>query len=170
MKKLSAGILIYRRNGGKVEVLLAHAGGPFWAKKDDGAWSIFKGEYEEGEEASDAAKREFREETSHDAPDGKYLDLGEVKLKSGKIIKAWAVEADFDAKTIKSNMFEMEWPPKSGKKQEFPENDLAEWFDINVASPKMHTGQSVFIEKLAIKLNIELGDPAPQEEKQQQLL
>jgi predicted NUDIX family NTP pyrophosphohydrolase len=167
MKKLSAGILVYRHDSGQVEVLLAHHGGPFWAKKDDGAWSIFKGEYEDNETPFDAAKREFREETSYDPPEGRYIDLGEIERRD-KIIKAWAVEADFDAKTIISNNFEMEWPPKSGKKQEFPENDRAEWFSVQAAIPKMNTGQVIFLERLAEKLNIE--KPRPEEPKQQQLL
>jgi predicted NUDIX family NTP pyrophosphohydrolase len=169
MKKLSAGILVYRHNSGQVEVLLAHPGGPFWAKKDNGAWSIFKGEVEDGEDSFETAKREFKEETSHEAPDSEYLDLGEFKRKTdGKTIKAWAVEADFDAKTIISNTFEMEWPPKSGKKQEFPENDRAQWFSAQAAMPKMNTGQVIFLERLAEKLNIE--KPRPEEPKQQQLL
>jgi predicted NUDIX family NTP pyrophosphohydrolase len=167
MKKLSAGILVYRKVGERVEVLLSHYGGPFWAKKDNGAWSIFKGEYEDDEKPFDAAKREFKEETSYDPPEGDYIDLGDVDIKS-KEIKAWAVKADFDAKTIISNTFEMEWPPKSGKKQEFPENDRAEWFSLDAAMPKMHTGQVVFIERLAEKLNIQ--KPKPEEPKQQQLL
>jgi len=168
MKRLSAGILVYRVSSGQAEVLLAHAGGPFWVKKDDGAWSIFKGEYEKSESPLEAAKREFKEETSHHAPAGKYLDLGEFKRKDGKIIKAWAVEADFDPATIKSNSFEMEWPPKSGKMQEFPENDRAEWFDLDVATSKMHSGQAIFLERLAEALDIEM--PEPSEPSQQQLL
>jgi predicted NUDIX family NTP pyrophosphohydrolase len=167
VKKFSAGILVYRHKDGRVEVLLAHHGGPFWAKKDDGAWSIIKGEYDEDEAPFDAAKREFKEETSYDAPEGEYIELGEFKRKDGKTIQAWAVEADFDPRTIKSNTFTMEWPPRSGKMQEFPENDRAEWFDFNVAATKLHTGQSVFLERLAEKLGIELD--ASDETKQQQL-
>jgi predicted NUDIX family NTP pyrophosphohydrolase len=168
MAKFSAGILVYRSKDGRPEVLLAHHGGPFWAKKDNGAWSIIKGECEEGEDPFKAAKREFKEETSHDAPNGEYLDLGEFKLKSGKTVQAWAVEADFDPKTIISNTFEMEWPPRSGKMQEFPENDRAEWFDLNTALLKMHSGQTVFLERLTEKLNIK--KPEAEESKQQQLL
>jgi predicted NUDIX family NTP pyrophosphohydrolase len=170
MAKISAGILVFRNKSGAVEVLIVHPGGPFWANKDDGAWSIFKGECEDNESAEEASKREFKEETSHNAPTGDYIDLGENKLKSDKIIKAWAVEAEFDAKTIKSNSFEMEWPPKSGKKQEFPENDRAEWFEINKASVKMNTGQSVFIERLAQKLGIDLKESELEGPNQQQLL
>jgi predicted NUDIX family NTP pyrophosphohydrolase len=168
MKKFSAGILVFRKIGGQVEVLLAHHGGPFWAKKDDGAWSIIKGEYDDNEEAFNAAKREFREETSYDAPKGEYIDLGEFKRKDGKTIKAWATEANFDPKTIKSNTFEMEWPPKSGRMQEFPENDRAEWFTLDKALSKLHNGQQIFIDRLSEKLNIQKLEP--EEPKQQQLL
>jgi predicted NUDIX family NTP pyrophosphohydrolase len=168
MTKFSAGILVYRKRNGQIEVLLAHHGGPFWAKKDDGAWSIIKGEYEDDEAPFDAAKREFKEETSHDAPDGEYIDLGEFKRKDGKTIKAWAVEADFDPKTIISNTFEMEWPPKSANMQEFPENDRAEWFSLSAATPKMNTGQTVFLERLADKIGLEKVEL--EEPKQQQLL
>jgi predicted NUDIX family NTP pyrophosphohydrolase len=168
VKKFSAGILVYRYKEGRVEVLLAHHGGPFWAKKDAGAWSIIKGEYEQDEAPFDAAKREFKEETSHDAPEGEYIELGEFKRKDGKTIQAWAVEADFDPKTIKSNTFNMEWPPKSGQIQEFPENDRAEWFDLKTAATKLHTGQDVFLGRLAVKLNVVA--PAAEKPKQQQLL
>lgn len=168
MKKLSAGILVYRHKGGSIEVLLAHFGGPFWAKKDNGAWSIFKGEQEEEEDAFEAAKREFKEETSHGAPSGKYIDLGESRRKDGKIIRAWAINADFNPATIRSNTFEMEWPPKSGKTQKFPENDRAEWFELSAANIKLHSGQAIFLERLIKKLNIE--KPAREVPRQQQLL
>jgi predicted NUDIX family NTP pyrophosphohydrolase len=168
MNKLSAGILVYRKNKDEVEVLLAHLGGPFWAKKDDGAWSIFKGEYEGDEKAFDAAKREFKEETSHDPPEGEYIELGEISRKDGKIITAWAVEADFDEDTIVSNLFEMQWPPRSGKLQEFPENDRAAWFTLSDAFPKMHSGQLIFIERLVEKLG--LSKIEAKKPNQQQLL
>jgi predicted NUDIX family NTP pyrophosphohydrolase len=148
MAKFSAGILVYRNISTQVEVLLAHPGGPFWAKKDSGAWSIIKGEYGQDEKAFDAAKREFKEETSHDAPDGDYLELGEIKRKDGKTICVWAVAADFELKTIKSNTFEMEWPPRSGRLQEFPENDRAEWFNLDDAVGKINKDQIVFLERL----------------------
>jgi predicted NUDIX family NTP pyrophosphohydrolase len=172
MKKLSAGILIYRKTQKSVEVLLAHPGGPFYAKKDDGVWSIPKGEYEENEEPFEAAKREFKEEIGQDAPDGNYSEIGEARLSS-KVIKAWAVEGDVDVSTIKSNNFETEWPPKSGQKQEFPEIDKADWFDLSQAIKKVSKGQVIFIERLAEKLNIKIEDTVPEEPeepKQQQLL
>jgi predicted NUDIX family NTP pyrophosphohydrolase len=168
MRKLSAGILVYKRINNQVEVLLAHPGGPFWAKKDLGAWSIPKGEYEEDEDPFDAAKREFKEEIGQNAPSGDYYELGESKQKSGKIIMAWAVEADLDAGQVKSNTFEMEWPPRSGQKQEFPEIDKAEWFFLNKATKKINQGQQVFLERLIEKLQIE--KPKPEEPNQQQLL
>lgn len=122
MPKLAAGILLYRRKGEQVEVFLVHPGGPFWAKKDNGAWSLPKGEYQEGEDALVAAKREFKEETSFDAPESEYFELGEVKYGNKKL-QAWAVEGGADAAKLKSNTFAMEWPPKSGQTQEFPEVD-----------------------------------------------
>jgi predicted NUDIX family NTP pyrophosphohydrolase len=162
MAKFSAGILVYRNTSVRVEVLLAHPGGPFWDKKDSGVWSIIKGEYGQDEKAFDAAKREFKEETSHDAPEGEYLEIGEVKRKDGKSIRAWAVEADFDIKTIKSNTFEIEWPPRSGRMQEFPENDRAEWFKIDDAIKKINKDQIVFIERLAELLNLNRASPKQQ--------
>src|SRR6476659_8632072 len=132
MPKTSAGILTYRRQNGILEVFLVHPGGPFWAKKDLGAWSIPKGEFEPGEDPFLVAKREFEEETSFQAS-GSFLPLPPIKQPSGKLIHAWACEGDFDANSIKSNMFTMEWPPRSGKQQEFPEIDRAEWFPIETA-------------------------------------
>lgn len=165
MGKQSAGILVYRWGNRGVEILLAHHGGPFWAKKDNGAWSIIKGEYDDNENPFDAAKREFKEETGHDAPEGEYLNLGDYKRKDGKTIHAWAVEADFDAKSIKSNNFEMEWPPKSGNIQKFPENDRAEWFLISQARLKMHSGQDIFLDRLVKKLGV---TPEPPKTSQDQ--
>jgi predicted NUDIX family NTP pyrophosphohydrolase len=154
MAKFSAGILVFRYQSSQVEVLLAHPGGPYWAKKDNGSWSIIKGEYGQDEKAFDAAKREFKEETSHDAPDSEYLDLGETKRKDGKNIRTWAVESDFDTTKFKSNTFEIEWPPKSGKMMEYPENDRAEWFSLDEAIVKINKDQIVFLKRLAEILNL----------------
>jgi len=140
MAKQSAGLLLYRDAGGRVEVFLVHPGGPFWAKKDDGAWSIPKGEIIEGEEALDAAKREFQEETGLPI-DGTFEPLKPVKQPGGKTVYAWAVEGDFDASVVRSNTFSIEWPPRSGKTQSFPEIDRAGWFDLDMASAKILKGQ-----------------------------
>ncbi len=150
--------MVYRRKGNSVEVLLAHPGGPFWAKKDLKSWGLVKGEYREGEDPLFAAKREFKEELGLDAPKGDYVSLGEVKIPS-KIIHGWTVEADLDTSNIQGQLMEMQWPPKSGQKIKFPEVDRAEWFDINKASPKMHTGQAAFLERLANNLGIEFTKP-----------
>jgi predicted NUDIX family NTP pyrophosphohydrolase len=166
--KQSAGILVYRRKGKDLEVLLGHPGGPYWAKKDDGAWSIPKGEYEEKEEPFSAAQREFEEEMGSPPPEGKAIDLGAVKRKDGKIIKAWAVEGDFDTDSINSNSFEMEWPPGSGRKQSFPEVDRAAWFGLGAALNKVHSGQDYFLRELAAKLDeaiLESNPDKPLEEK-----
>lgn len=160
MAKTSAGVLLFRRHGKGVEVLLGHPGGPFWAKKDQGAWSIPKGEFAD-EDPLTAAKREFKEETGHDVPMGECLELGVVKIPS-KTIHCWAVEGDMDVTTIRSNTFEMEWPPKSGEKQAFPEIDKAAWVDITKAPAKMHKGQSEFIERLAQKLDLKIQEPPKQ--------
>lgn len=156
MKKQSAGLLVFRRKGAQVEVLLVHPGGPFWAKKDLGAWSIPKGEFEEGENPLDVARREFKEETGHNPPSGQYISLDSRKQPSGKVVLAWAVQGDLDAANITSNAFEMEWPPKSGKTGVFPEVDKAAWFDLAEAVRKLHKGQDVFLERLAeiLKVNI----------------
>src|SRR5215470_11795672 len=140
MAKQSAGILMYRRKGNAMEFLLVHPGGPFWANKDLGAWSIPKGEYEEGEGPLAAAKREFGEELGSAPPARPYLDLGSVKQKSGKTITAFAVEGDFDPLTLKSNGFELEWPPTSGHKATFPEVDRVEWFALVEARAKIQSG------------------------------
>jgi predicted NUDIX family NTP pyrophosphohydrolase len=145
-KKHSAGLLIYRRRQ-TIEVFLVHPGGPFWKNKDDGAWSIPKGEFDETEEPLDAAKREVREETGW-AIEGTFLPLAPVKQKGGKIVHAWAVEGDYDAAAIRSNGFVMEWPPKSGRMQEFPEIDRAEWFAIDTARAKIHSGQAALLDRL----------------------
>src|SRR5262245_12423895 len=128
MPRRSAGVLLYRRrHGGIVEVLLVHPGGPFWAKKDDGAWSIPKGEYASGEDPLAAARREFEEETGASAPAGEAIALGAFRQSSGKIVEAWAIEGDFDTATLKSNTFTLEWPPRSGKTRQVPEVDRAAW-------------------------------------------
>jgi predicted NUDIX family NTP pyrophosphohydrolase len=147
MAKQSAGVLLYRKTSGGLQVFLVHPGGPFFKNKDVGAWSIPKGEFLEDEDPLVAAKREFLEETGQ-AIDGKFIRLEPVTLKSGKIIHAWAVEGDIDHETITSNLFEMEWPPKSGKKQSFPEIDRAEWFDVDEARIKINGAQVVLIDNL----------------------
>ena len=147
MAKQSAGLLIYRRGGDAIEVFLVHPGGPFWAKKDDGAWSIPKGEYLPGEDPLLAAKREVTEETGVTAS-GDCVPLGEVKQAGGKLVRAWACEMDFDASTIVSNTFSMEWPPKSGRMQEFPEVDRAAWFSIPRAKQKLIAAQVAFVDRL----------------------
>ena len=152
MAKQSAGILLYRRAKETYEVLLVHPGGPFWANKDLGAWSIPKGEYETDEEPLAAAKREFDEEVGAPAPEGSYLSLGEFKQPSDKIVHAFALESDFDLEQFQSNLFEMEWPPRSGQKQTYPENDKAGWMPLDVAGSKIVKGQVPVLERLAEEL------------------
>ena len=147
MPKRSAGILMYRRSENGLEVLLVHPGGPFWAKKDLGAWSIPKGEYSDAEEALAVAVREFEEETGL-RPQGDFQPLGELVQPGRKIVTAWAVEGDFDIATLKSNMFELEWPPKSGRKAYFPEVDRAAWFSLDQAGKKILPGQKEFLARL----------------------
>ena len=147
MVKKSAGLLIYRQHHGVLEVLLVHPGGPFWAKKDAGSWSIPKGEYTLQEDPLEVAKREFQEETGFQAS-GEFIPLTPRKQPSGKIITAWAFEGDCDASAVKSNTFRMEWPPHSGRQQEFPEVDRAGWFTIPVAKGKIGKGQAGFLEEL----------------------
>jgi predicted NUDIX family NTP pyrophosphohydrolase len=147
MPKRSAGILMYRRPDAGLELLLVHPGGPFWAKKDLGAWSIPKGEYSESEDALAVAKRELEEETGARGQ-GDFLSLGELVQPGRKIVSAWAIEGDFDPSDLKSNLFEMEWPPKSGRKQSFPEVDRAQWFSPADARQKILKGQSEFITRL----------------------
>ena len=153
MPKQSAGILCYRKTGGQVMVLLVHPGGPFWAKKDEGAWSIPKGGIDEGETPLDAAKREFEEETGATV-DGHFIELDPVRQTGGKLVYAWAVEADFDPAALKSVTFSMEWPPKSGKQQTFPEIDRAEWFTIPAARRKILQGQTLLLDQLVRQLAI----------------
>lgn len=148
---ISAGVVMYRRIGPTIEVLLAHPGGPFWAKKDTGAWSIPKGLYEPDADSDMlvAAIREFTEEVGTAPPKDGYRELGSVKLSSGKTIAAWAVEGDLDPTTATSNTFEMEWPPKSGRRTAFPEVDRVEWFTVDAARPKMNKGQLPLLDRLA---------------------
>jgi predicted NUDIX family NTP pyrophosphohydrolase len=149
--KQSAGILLFRRVRKDIEVFLVHPGGPFWKNKDLGACSIPKGEFMEGEEALEAAKREFKEETGISC-DGNFLELSPVKLKSGKIIFAWALGKDISSDEVKSNFFEMEWPPKSGKMTSFPEIDKGGWFPVGEARQKINASQSAFIDELLLKI------------------
>ena len=153
MPKKSAGLLLYRQNEDSgIEFLLVHPGGPFWRNKDEGAWTIPKGEFDDDEDPLEAAKREFKEETGVAPPRGQYISLKPIKQKNGKIVHAWAVEGDFDPAKLNSNTFETEWPPKSGRVQKFPEVDRAEWFDPEVAKRKMLFGQSALVDELARKL------------------
>jgi predicted NUDIX family NTP pyrophosphohydrolase len=147
MPKRSAGILLYQRSKHALRVLLVHPGGPFWAKKDLGAWSIPKGEYDDGEDPLVAALREFAEETGH-TPDGAPLPLGEVLQRGGKRVSAWAIEGAFDPATLISNSFELEWPPRSGRRQAFPEVDRAAWFSPDEARAKILEAQAPFIDRL----------------------
>jgi len=147
MAKTSAGLLVYRVKDDEVQVLLVHPGGPFFTKKDAGAWTIPKGEFTDGEEALDAARREFTEETGT-IVDGVFHMLAPVKLKSGKIVYAWAIHSEPDMALFKSNTFSIEWPPGSGKIQEFPEVDKAEWFTLIEAKNKINSAQAAFIDEL----------------------
>ena len=149
MTKRSAGIVLYRRSGGRLEVLLGHMGGPFWARKDAGAWSIPKGEYGADEDPFAAACREFREELGMPVPEGAtFVDLGEVRQAGGKTVRAWAVAGDLDPASVVSNTFEMEWPPRSGTIGTFPEIDRAAWFDLPTAHDKIVAGQRPLLERL----------------------
>lgn len=147
MAKKSAGLLMYRVRKGILEVLLVHLGGPFWAKKDTGAWFVPKGEVEPGEDELDAAQREFKEETGFD-PGDELEPLGSVKHKSGKTVTAWAFEGDCDPAALKSNTFTIEWPPRSGKQREFPEIDRADFFTVDAAHAKIHPAELEFVERL----------------------
>jgi predicted NUDIX family NTP pyrophosphohydrolase len=146
--KRSAGILLHRRRDGEREVLLVHPGGPFWAKKDLGAWSIPKGEHEEGEDAQACAIREFTEETGSAPMPGELDDLGSIKQKAGKVVQAWALEGDIDAASVRSNTFSMQWPPRSGRMQDFPEVDRAEWFSLEAARERINPAQAEFLDRL----------------------
>lgn len=147
MAKQSAGILLYRKKANQLEVFLGHPGGPFWTKKDLGSWSIPKGEYLEGEEPLQAAIREFEEETGY-RPSGDFIPLPTIRQKGHKTVHCWAVQGELDADNIVSNMFEMEWPPRSGKMKAFPEIDRASWFSIDAARVKINERQVRFIDEL----------------------
>lgn len=151
--KQSAGILLYRMKSSGPEFFLVHPGGPFWARKDEGAWSVPKGEFAENEKPIDAAIREFREETGHDIS-GKFIELKPVQQKGGKTVHCFATEKDMDPEDIKSNTFEMEWPPKTGRKQVFPEIDRAGWFDSETARQKILESQVPLIEEMLTRLNL----------------
>jgi predicted NUDIX family NTP pyrophosphohydrolase len=144
----SAGIVLYRPAATGLEVLLVHPGGPIWARRDLGVWSIPKGEYTDDEDPLSAARREFEEELGSAAPVGETLDLGEVRQKSGKLVRAWAIAGDLDADQIHSNRFTMQWPPRSGRMQEFPEVDRAQWFGLTEASEKINAAQAALLERL----------------------
>ena len=152
MARTSAGVLLWRRGpDGAVEVLLGHMGGPFWARKDDGAWSIPKGEYDRGEEPPAVARREFEEELGSPVPAADLVPLGDVR-GSGKVLTMWAAEGDLDATACRSNTFELEWPPRSGRVQEFPEVDRAAWFAVDAARSKLVKGQLPFLDRLLAHL------------------
>jgi predicted NUDIX family NTP pyrophosphohydrolase len=153
--KRSAGILLYRRGGEETEFLLVHPGGPFWAKKDTGAWSIPKGQIEEDEEPRACAIRELEEELGP-APEldpEQLVELGSIRQRAGKVVEAWAAEAEFDPATLASNTFEMEWPPRSGSQREFPEVDRAEWFDLTAAREKILPAQAELLDRLVEQLS-----------------
>ena len=147
MPRTSAGLLLFRKGGSGLEVFLVHPGGPFWRGKDAGAWSIPKGEIGEGEDPLAAARRELAEETGVSV-EGDFIELAPVRQKAGKVVRAWAIEADCDAATITSNLFSMEWPPRSGKHADFPEVDRAQWFTLDQARKRINAAQVAFIDEL----------------------
>ncbi len=150
--KHSAGLVLFRQTERDLEILLVHPGGPFWAKKDEGAWSIPKGEMGDGEAPIEAARREFTEETGAASPGGELIALAPARQPSGKIVHAWAIRSDFDVSTLKSNRFTLEWPRHSGRQQEFPEVDRAEWFALPVAKRKIAAGQRPLLTELEVHL------------------
>jgi predicted NUDIX family NTP pyrophosphohydrolase len=150
MPKTSAGILLYRRKYGVLQVFLVHPGGPFFAKKDAGVWSIPKGELDEGEDPLVAARREFAEETGC-SPEGQFHPLAPVTQKGGKVVLAWSIEGECDAHAVRSNTFTMEWPPRSGRMQEFPEVDRAEWYTIEDARKKINPAQAAMLDELILR-------------------
>ncbi|MEU4042260.1 NUDIX domain-containing protein [Streptomyces antibioticus] len=145
----SAGLLLFRRTGTGLEVLLGHMGGPYFARKDAGAWTVPKGEYEPDEPAWEAARREFREELGLAPPDGEAIALGEVRQTNGKIVTVWAIEADLDPGAVVPGTFTMEWPPRSGRQREFPELDRVAWFGVEAARAVIVTAQAAFLDRLA---------------------
>ncbi|WP_141203762.1 NUDIX domain-containing protein [Streptomyces griseorubiginosus] len=148
--RTSAGLLLFRHTENGLEVLLGHMGGPFFARRDAGAWTVPKGEYEpESESAWDAARREFQEELGLPPPDGEAVSLGEVRQTNGKVVTAWAIEADLDPATVVPGVFSMEWPPRSGRTQEFPELDRVAWFGLEPARAVIVTAQAAFLDRLA---------------------
>jgi predicted NUDIX family NTP pyrophosphohydrolase len=151
--KRSAGLLVYRRRAQRLQVFLVHPGGPYWAKKDLGAWTIPKGEYENGEQPLDAAKREFQEETGFTPPPENYIELGAVKQASGKIVTGWAVEGDYDPGDLTSNFCQVEWPPHSGRLIDIPEVERGDWFDLSEAHERILKSQEPFLETLNRKQN-----------------
>jgi len=159
MKKLSAGLIVYRQAGNGIEVLIAHMGSPWWAKKDAGAWSIPKGEYQEGDDPLANARREFKEELGQEPPAGELLELGTIEQKNYKTVIAWAIEADLDVSHVTSNTRAIEWPPRSGKMQEFSEIDRAAYLPLNVAAQKLIPAQVELLERLARKLGTGMRRP-----------
>lgn len=156
--KQSAGILLYRTGRDGVEVLLVHPGGPFWARKEEGAWSIPKGEFGEDEAPLEAARREFEEETGV-RPEGDALELSPIRQAGGKMVHAWAVRGDFDPATLRCNTFSLEWPPRSGRTAEFPEVDRAAWFSLDAARQKINPGQRAFLDQLGLLPEIKAATP-----------
>ncbi len=148
MAKLSAGLLLYRRNGDDVQVLIAHPGGPIWSRRDAGAWSLPKGAPNDGEELFATARREFQEETGHRPPDGHAIDLGDVRMRSGKTVHGWAVEGNLDPGTLRSMLVEVEWPPKSGRLITVPEIDRIVWADPTEARRRLNPAQAEFVDRL----------------------
>jgi predicted NUDIX family NTP pyrophosphohydrolase len=162
--RTSAGLLAFRRRGDELEVFLIHPGGPFWLNKDDGAWMLPKGEYIQGEEEPlAAARREFVEETGFPA-EGEFIPLGSTKQKGGKRVTAWAFESDFDASLLESNLFRMQWPPKSGKMEAFPEVDRGEWYGMARARVKILASQEVFLDRL-LEIVVQLREPHTTQER-----
>ena len=158
--RISAGIVLWRRGESGIEVLLAHMGGPLWANKDHGHWTVPKGEIDPGEELEAVARREFQEETGHAVPAGPLVPLGEIRQKSGKVVHAWGVEGNLDPARAVSNTFQMEWPPNSGRLQSFPEIDRVAWFDLDQARTRLKAAQVPFLDRLVEALAIKPGRPA----------
>lgn len=151
--KASAGLVLYRTRASGVEVLLVHPGGPYWAKKHDGAWSIPKGELDADEQPLMAARREFAEELGSEPPEGEVIDLGEIRQRSGKRVQAFAIEGDFDPATVRSNLIEIEWPPRSGTRLQIPEVDRADWFDLDGMRRAINPAQAELIDRLVAALH-----------------